>query len=85
MEDAKVRTVEGWGCWFRVGDGFGSGMDVVLMKSGRAKGIVGIDGACDWEDWGQGWGGNGILQGEGGFDSALPEAGEEHKEETELG
>ena len=29
--------------------------------------------------------GDGVLEGKGGFGSALPEAGEEHEEETDLG
>jgi hypothetical protein len=48
------------------------------------KRVDGIDYAGDGKDWRQ-WGRcDGVLEGERGLDSALPEAGEEHEEETEL-
>ena len=60
------------GRWVRGGDG------------GRMDGIDGWT-ALRWEEMGAVGAADGVLEGEGGFGSALPEAGEEHEEETELG
>ena len=43
-----------------------------------------VDDAGDGEDRRNGCGEDGVLKGEGGFGSALPEAGEEHEEEAKL-
>ncbi len=48
------------------------------------EGVDGIDYARDGKDWRQGGSCDGVLEGERGLDSALPEAGEEHQEEAEL-
>jgi hypothetical protein len=49
------------------------------------KRIEGIHGAGDRKNRWQRWGGDGVLKGEGGFGTALPEAGEKHEEQAELG
>jgi len=70
----------GLGGW---GDGVGLG-----GESDAAAGMKGIGGTRCAGDRENGWqcgGGDGVLEGEGGFGSALPEAGEEHEEEAELG
>jgi hypothetical protein len=48
------------------------------------EGVDGVDGCRDGEDGWQGGVEDWVLQGECGFYSSLPEAGEEHEEETKL-
>ena len=79
MEDSGVGFVEGWGGGLGVGDGVGAGN----MGAGwRWWGLDGAgwrhrdrgDGGCGWQER--------ILEDQGGFGAALPEAGEEHEEEA---
>jgi hypothetical protein len=89
VEDTRIGLVEWWGSGFWVGDGFVSGRGGVVFggeldAAGWMKGIDGVDYARDRKDWRQWRVGDGVLEGEGGFGTALPEAGEEHEEETEL-
>jgi hypothetical protein len=90
LEDTRVGFVERWGCGFRIGDGIvdsggdwrlGGELDALMWM----EGVDWIDFACDGKDGRKGWVGDWVLKDERGFGSALPEAGEEHKEETELG
>ena len=85
MKDAWVRFVERWGGGFGIGDGL-----VDRWRDGRlgaeldaAMWIEGIWVGKDWRK--QSVVEHGVLKGERGLDSALPETGKEHKEETELG
>ena len=47
--------------------------------------VDGIDYAGDWEDRWKFGRRDGVLESQGGLGSALPEAREEHEEQTELG
>jgi hypothetical protein len=90
VEDSGIGLVEGWGSGFGIGDGLGRWGDGTGLGSelDAAAGIHwggGIDVAGDMNSGWQRRGEDGVLEGEGGFDSALPVAGEEHKEEAELG
>jgi hypothetical protein len=49
------------------------------------KGICGINAVRYGKDKWRCGGRDGVLESEGGFGSALPEAGEEHEKEAELG
>ncbi len=74
VEDSGIGFVEWWGCGFGVGDGFVSRRSCArLVVELETLGVRRIDGVDDW-----------VLKGERGFDSALPEASEEQKEEAEL-
>jgi hypothetical protein len=86
LKDTRVGFVERWGRGFGIGDGLvdgwgdgrlGGELDTVMWMEGISR----VDYVCD----GKGWVGDWVLQDERGFGSALPETGEEHKEETELG
>jgi hypothetical protein len=90
MEDSGIGLVERWWGGFGVGDGFGGwGYGVGFGgELNAAAGMKRVSGICWAGDGKNGWqcrGGDGVLKGEGGFGSALPEAGEEHEEEAELG
>ncbi len=86
IEDAGVGFVERRWCGFGVGDGFVCGWGGVLGGEFdavfRMEGIDRIDHAGNGEDWRERWGGHGVLECEGGLDSALPETGEEHEKEA---
>jgi hypothetical protein len=98
VEDSGIGLVEGWRSGFGVGDGFGGWGDGVGLGGwwwgvgfggepdavGGMQGIGGIDGVRDRSKAWQGRGHDGVLEGEGGFGSALPETGEEHEEEAKL-
>jgi hypothetical protein len=89
VEDSGVGLVERWRSGFGVGDGLGSWGDGVGLggESDAAAGMKGIGVINGVRDRSNGWQGrreHGVLEGEGGFGSALPEAGEEHEEEAEL-
>jgi hypothetical protein len=88
VEDSGIGLVERWRSGFGVGDGLGRwggvGLGGELDAAAVVKGIE-IHGAGDGRNGWQCWGGDGVLEGERGFGSALPEAGEEHEEEAELG
>jgi hypothetical protein len=90
VKDAWVRFVERWGGGFGIGYGlvdrwrggrFRAELDAVMW----IKGIDWVDYARDGKDCRQqSVVEDGVLKGERGLDSALPETGEKHKEETEL-
>jgi hypothetical protein len=66
--------------------GLGGKLDAAAgMKGIDGIGMGGIGGTGDGKNGWKRRGGDGVLEGEGGFRSALPEAGEEHEEEAELG
>jgi hypothetical protein len=90
LKDSGVGFVERWWRRLGIGDGIGYGwgdgrlggeLNAVMWM----EGIDWVDYAGDGKNWRKGWVGDGILKDQRGFGSALPEAGEEHKEETELG
>jgi hypothetical protein len=90
VEDSGIGLVQRWRSGFGIGDGLGRlrdgvGLGSELDAAAGMKGIGGISGAGDRESGWQRRGGDGVLEGEGGFGSALPEAGEKHHEEAELG
>ena len=89
MEDAGIRFVERRRRWFRVGDGLVNELLWGLIRGELdaavwVKGVDRVDYAGDGKDGRQIWIGNGVLQDERGFDSALPETCEKHEEEAEL-
>ena len=94
MEDAWIGLVEGWRCGLRVrnrvGDGTGCGGGGLwfgreLDAAAGMKRIVWVDDTSDGKDWRESRVKDGILYGERGLGTALPEACEEHEEEAELG
>jgi hypothetical protein len=56
-----------------------------LDTAAWVKGVAGVDYGGDGKNGWKTYVGDGVLQGERGFDSALPEAGEKHEEKTKLG
>jgi hypothetical protein len=88
VEHSGIGLVERRGSGFGVGDGLESRRCGVVGLGGESnaaagmKGIVGINYARYRKN---GCERDGVLEGEGGFGSALPEAGEKHEEEAELG
>lgn len=79
LEDARVGPIERRRCGFRVRNGIGCGGSLVELRSE----INAVDGMLQVA--GVDCAGDGILKGQGCLGSALPEAGEEHEEEAELG
>ncbi len=90
VEDSGIGLVERWRSGFGVGDGLGrwrcgvAGLGGESNAAAGVKGVGGISGAGGRESVWQCRGGDGVLEGEGGFGSSLPEAGEKHHEEAEL-
>jgi hypothetical protein len=89
VEDSGIGFVKRWWGGFGIGHGLGDWGDGVMFggesdAATRVEGIGEIDGAGAGKN---GWKRreDGVLKSEGGFGSALPEAGEEHEEETKLG
>jgi len=94
MEDAWIGPIEGWRGGLRVrnrvGDrtergGSGLWFGCELDATAGVERVVWVDDTGDGKDWRERRVEDGILHGERGLGTALPEASEEHEEETELG